>query len=291
VIPPVLPQRNVAELDPTTGLLAFDTFNTDGLLGDQFLVNGKIQPFFEVQKRRYRFRILDFGPSRFYQLYLTNPDNPNQSIPYWIIANDGNLLPRPIEVTNHRIGVAERFDCIIDFAKIAARFGNPSRIRLENRLVQDDGRGPSETITPPGQGNQLLELRPVGGAVVDNSFDPEPVSFPHVPASATDAVFAPISLPGISKWTRTPARLRSGTASAWSRASPPDTEGSRPWPPPSSRAGTCCAGRRWPPAVGVRPSCWPHAAPIPAAAQAAPAGPGRRARCAPWSPTCRSSRS
>jgi hypothetical protein len=33
--------------DPTTGLLAFDTFNTDGLLGNQFLVNGKIQPFFE----------------------------------------------------------------------------------------------------------------------------------------------------------------------------------------------------------------------------------------------------
>lgn len=164
-------------------------------------MNGKIQPFFEVQKRRYRFRILDFGPSRFYQLYLTNPDNLSQSIPLWVIANDGNLLPRPIETTNHRIGVAERFDAIIDFAKIAARFGNPSRIRLENRLVQDDGKGPSETITPAGQGNQLLEFRLVGGAVADPSFDPEPVAFPRVPAGANDAVFAPIALPNISNVT------------------------------------------------------------------------------------------
>jgi FtsP/CotA-like multicopper oxidase with cupredoxin domain len=187
--------------DPTTGLLAFDTFNTDGLLGNQFLVNGKIQPFFEVQKRRYRFRVLDFGPSRFYQFFLTNPDNLSQSIPFWVIANDGNLLPRPIEVTSHRLGVAERVEVIVDFAKIAARFGNPSRIRLENRLEQTDGRGPSDNILPAGQGDQLMEFRLVGGAVADPSFDPEPVSFPHVRASAKDAVFAPISLPDISNVT------------------------------------------------------------------------------------------
>ena len=86
-------------IDPTTGLLAFDTFNIDGLLGDTFVVNGMIQPFFEVKPRRYRFRFLDGGPSRFYQLYLTNPDNLRQSIPLWVIANDGNLLPRPVQAT------------------------------------------------------------------------------------------------------------------------------------------------------------------------------------------------
>jgi hypothetical protein len=50
--------------DPQTGLLAFDTFNTDGIIGNVILVNGKSQPFFEVSKRRYRFRLLDAGPSR-----------------------------------------------------------------------------------------------------------------------------------------------------------------------------------------------------------------------------------
>ena len=49
--------------DPSTGLLFFDLFNFDGILGDRFLVYGKIQPFFEVESRRYRFRVLDSGPS------------------------------------------------------------------------------------------------------------------------------------------------------------------------------------------------------------------------------------
>jgi hypothetical protein len=42
-----------------SGELAFDLFNLDGILGDKFLVNGTVQPFFQVQPRRYRFRLLD----------------------------------------------------------------------------------------------------------------------------------------------------------------------------------------------------------------------------------------
>ena len=61
--------------DPTTGQLFFDLFNLDGILGDRFLVNGKIQPFFKVKPRRYRFRLLDTGPSRFYEFFLTDPKN------------------------------------------------------------------------------------------------------------------------------------------------------------------------------------------------------------------------
>jgi len=39
-------------------LLRFDLFNTDGILGDKFLVNGKIEPVLHVSPRRYRFRWL-----------------------------------------------------------------------------------------------------------------------------------------------------------------------------------------------------------------------------------------
>jgi FtsP/CotA-like multicopper oxidase with cupredoxin domain len=185
-------------LDPTTGQLAFDTFNFDGLIGNVFLVNGRVQPFHEVQKRRYRFRLLDVGPSRFYEFFLTNPDDPSQRIPFWVISCDGNLLGRPIEVTSYRMGVAERTDIIVDFNRIAQRFGNPARIRLENRLEQVNGRGPTGNILPAGQGDQLLEFRLVGNAPVDESFDPEPVAFPGVAAAAGDSVFDPISLPDIS---------------------------------------------------------------------------------------------
>jgi FtsP/CotA-like multicopper oxidase with cupredoxin domain len=44
----------------------------------------------------------------------------------------------------------------------------------------------------------VLEFILTDDPVTDDSFDPEPVSFPHVPATAGDAVFAPISLPDIS---------------------------------------------------------------------------------------------
>ena len=50
--------------DPTTGQLFFDRFNLNGILGDRYTVNGKIQPYLNVYKRRYRFRLLNGGPSR-----------------------------------------------------------------------------------------------------------------------------------------------------------------------------------------------------------------------------------
>jgi len=170
--------------DPKSGLLFFDTFNLDGILGDKFLVNGKIQPFFEVQPRRYRFRLLDTGPSRFYQYFVTDLNNLSQQNPYWLIANDGNLLPNPLQITSVRIGPAERVDIIIDFKPFAGK-----TIYLENRLRQINGMGPVppagfvsgqiecsgngfSDILPAGQGNLLLQFRVSGTSVSDGSVDP-----------------------------------------------------------------------------------------------------------------------
>ena len=183
--------------DPTTGQLAFDAFNTDGILGNVFLVNGRVQPFLEVNQRRYRFRLLVAGPSRFFQFFLTNPDNLSQSIPFLVISDDGNLLGRPVKTPSVRLSVGERNDIIVDFARIAREFGNPKRLILENRLEQTDGRGPTGKILPAGKGDQLLELR-IGPTAPDDSVDYDPQSFPGVPARADDAVFGPIVLPDIS---------------------------------------------------------------------------------------------
>ena len=70
--------------DNQTGLLRFDLFNTDGILGDKFLVNGKINPVLHVSPRRYRFRWLNTGPSRFYQMFLLGPNNSTKS--FWQIS-------------------------------------------------------------------------------------------------------------------------------------------------------------------------------------------------------------
>ena len=115
------------------GQLCFDLFNLDGLLGTKYTVNGKIQPFLEVRRRKYRFRILDGGPSRAYEFFLSNGQ------PVIQITNDGNLLSQPLTRKSVRLSVAERADVIVDFS--SAKAGN--RIYLQNRLEQKDGRGPT----------------------------------------------------------------------------------------------------------------------------------------------------
>jgi len=176
-------------IDPNTGQAAFDLFDTDGHLGDKYLVNGKVQPYFNVSKRRYRLRLLDMGPSRFYELFLTNPDEPAQSIPFWRIGNDGNLMAAPVLVNSVKLAVAERGDVIVDFDKITAPGGaapGATRLWLENRLIQTNGRGPDNILDNPATpANVLVEFR-IGAVAPDASQDP-----------ATITSFAPITLPPI----------------------------------------------------------------------------------------------
>jgi len=151
--------------DEQTGLLAFDLFNTDGILGDKYLVNGKIQPVLHVSPRRYRFRWLNTGPSRFYQMFVLGPNNTTKS--FWQISTDGNLLEKPVSVTSARFAVAERVDVIVDFTGQAGK-----TFYLENRLEQQDGRGPTGNVLGAGQGTKILQIVVDGPAVADNSIDP-----------------------------------------------------------------------------------------------------------------------
>jgi len=175
---------NDKNFDPDDGLLAFDLANRDGILGDKFLVNGKIQPFFEVKRRRYRFRWLNGGPSRFYRMYLTKSDLTNH--PFWIISNDGNLLKNPVQTTSGlMIAVAERMDVIVDFSSLPAG----SIIHLENRLEQCDGAGPTNNILAAGQGAKILQFRVVSDPVTDNSVNPATnPTFYQVPTRVTERI-------------------------------------------------------------------------------------------------------
>ena len=50
------------------GQLYFDIFQLDGFIGDVMTVNLCYKPFFEVERRKYRFRILNASVSRFFKL-------------------------------------------------------------------------------------------------------------------------------------------------------------------------------------------------------------------------------
>jgi FtsP/CotA-like multicopper oxidase with cupredoxin domain len=87
---------------------------------DKWIVNGKIQPKMTVRRRKYRFRILNTGPVKEYNLSLIGPNG--QQRPMTVVAVDGNLVSTPFEISNRmlNIPVATRYDVIIDFSQFPA---------------------------------------------------------------------------------------------------------------------------------------------------------------------------
>jgi len=124
-----------------TGQYFFDIFDTDGFLGDMVFVNMAYAPFFEVLPRKYRFRILAGGMSRFWQLAVAGPNG--KAVPFQFIANDGNLVVNPITLTTlDQQGTAERYDIVVDFSQ----FKVGDRLTLVNTLQQTDGRKPDQQL-------------------------------------------------------------------------------------------------------------------------------------------------
>ncbi len=82
--------------------------------GDTILVNGKVWPALSVERRQYRFRIVDASNARFYNLSLSNGMSFTQ------IGGDGSYLPAPAKLTSLLIAPAERVDILIDFSHVPA---------------------------------------------------------------------------------------------------------------------------------------------------------------------------
>ena len=124
------------------GQLYFDIFNFDGFLGDAMTVNLTYKPFFEVERRKYRFRILNAAVSRFFKVALC--DDLNNAVQFQQIANDGNLLPSPVPLTQlDEQGIAERYDIVIDFSQFAVG----RKLYFVNLCQHQNGRKPNKDLT------------------------------------------------------------------------------------------------------------------------------------------------
>src|SRR5947199_1725820 len=120
------------------GQLYFDIFQLDGFIGDVMTVNLCYKPFFEVERRKYRFRILNASVSRFFKLSLSDAS------PMVQIANDGNLLPQPVTLTQlDEQGIAERYDIIIDFS----RYNIGDKVWMVNCCEHTNGKKPAADLT------------------------------------------------------------------------------------------------------------------------------------------------
>jgi len=147
------------------GQMYFDIFEFDGFVGDVMTVNLVHDPYFEVERRKYRFRILNASVSRFFKVALVNASGQPQLMTW--IANDGNLFPRPVIVgALDEQGIAERYDVVIDFSQ----FNVGDRLYFVNLAdhsdIADDG------VTPILNGKKPVKDLSVAQALSGNSPDP-----------------------------------------------------------------------------------------------------------------------
>ena len=79
--------------------------------GDAILINGKIRPYFEVEPRLYRLRLVNSANSRFFRLSLSNKQTFQQ------IGSDQGLLQKPVEMSALTFAPGERIDVLVDFSQ------------------------------------------------------------------------------------------------------------------------------------------------------------------------------
>jgi FtsP/CotA-like multicopper oxidase with cupredoxin domain len=152
------------QFDPR-GVDFFPLVCLDGAIGDKLTVNGTIQPFMKVQPRKYRIRMYNGGPSRFYWWWMRQGAAGSTYLPMTVIANDGNLLPRAVDVTNFKQSVGERLDVIVDFSK----FKPGTELFITNRAEQTGGRGPTGKLLTKGNDALKFIVEAARPGLTDNS--------------------------------------------------------------------------------------------------------------------------
>ncbi len=80
-----------------------------GYFGKTPLVNGTKDPYLDVDKAVYRFRVLVGSTSRVFNLALSN------GAPFILIGNDGGLLPSSSSLSRVEVSPGERLDLLVDF--------------------------------------------------------------------------------------------------------------------------------------------------------------------------------
>jgi spore coat protein A len=98
---PSTPDKNNPRLPYPSIVTPFDA--------DTILVNGKVWPYFEVEPRKYRFRILNASNSRAITFKLDSGQ------PFYQIGTDRGLMEKPVKMNEILLLSTERADVIVDF--------------------------------------------------------------------------------------------------------------------------------------------------------------------------------
>lgn len=116
--------------------------------GDTIMVNGKVWPNLDVERRQYRFRLLNGSNARFYNLQLSDGSN---NMTFIQIGSDGGFLPKPVTLQSLLIAPGERADILIDFSGITPG----TKITLQNTA---NAPFPDGTPPDPNTTGQIMQF-------------------------------------------------------------------------------------------------------------------------------------
>lgn len=154
------------------GKLFFGHYPNHGFVGDIFTVNGTIQPYLVVKRRKYRLRLLDASLARWYDFKLMTGSpqaapgtqgqyllkDATQVMRFVQIASEGGLLPRPLVRDSMPLAPGKRREVVLDFTRYLD--GSPTKpgdvIYLTNTLEMEDGRKPDGHT--PGYNVPVLKI-------------------------------------------------------------------------------------------------------------------------------------
>ncbi|APT18323.1 multicopper oxidase [Amylolactobacillus amylotrophicus DSM 20534] len=86
-----------------------EDYDPDGVQGPTALINGTVNPYFDVTTQKLRLRILDGANRREWRLHFSD------NLEFTQIAGDSSLLPEPVKFTKLMLTCAERAEIIVDF--------------------------------------------------------------------------------------------------------------------------------------------------------------------------------
>lgn len=153
-----------SESDPPTPGVRPSTLSN--FFGDTILVNGKVWPYFEVEPRRYRFRLINASNSRTYRLSLSSGK------PFIQIGSDQGLLSAPVHAPEILLAPAERADVIIDFSSAAGEY-----ITIRNRAPAPF---PAGSVPDPDTTGVLMQFRVIK-TFQGQDMSRVPLTLRHVP--------------------------------------------------------------------------------------------------------------
>nr|ART35741.1 B69 [uncultured bacterium] len=148
--------------------------------GNVIMVNGNTWPFQSVEKRRYRFRVLNGCQSRF--LILDFNQIPNVDV--WQIGNEGGFLAKPVNLTRDHnnlllMGLAERADLIVDFTYVS--LGNYVLRNVGPDEPFGGGEPPDDfDLADPETTGQIMQFRIVAAIEPDPTTPPIFLQLPAI---------------------------------------------------------------------------------------------------------------